>query len=83
VLLAAVCMLLVLHAAHHPGRPHADRSNVLLLMLLVVSMLAPPSFVAIPEGRVNSRRVALVSGIAVAVAILAFAAGYYASRAAG
>jgi hypothetical protein len=80
-LLALAGGLWVMTATYHPGRPHGDSSTVLLLILLVVSALAPPGLAAMPEGGVSVRRVTLLSGIAVAVALLAFAAGYYASHA--
>jgi len=83
----ALVVFWVLNAAHHLRQPHATWSAILdpssLLMLVLISTLAPPDLTATSEGRVSRRRLALVSGIAVAVALAAFAVGYYASRAAG
>jgi hypothetical protein len=86
-LLAVLCVLWAFSAAHHLSQSHSGWSEFLnpttLLLLVVLSTLAPPGLAAVPEGRVNGRRFAVISGIAVAAAVLAFAAGYYASRVAG
>jgi hypothetical protein len=79
-------VLWMVFVAYQLRRSHAGWSALLdtntLLTLVVLSTLVPLGVATTPEGPVNGRRLALVSGIAVAVALAAFATGYFASRAA-